>query len=99
MGTCQTQWSGTNWQVEIYGVTDSVVTTDWTIRVYLNLTSSALAYTSTVYSATGVIEYQNSFSPTSTASYFSSTRTIPMTLGWSGAKYFLGYYENQIKYL
>lgn len=99
MSTCQTQWSGSNWQVEVYGVTDSMLDTAWIIRVYLNLTSASLGYTSTVYSKSGIIEYQNSFTPTSTASYYSATRTIPSVLGWSGAKYFAGYFENQVRYL
>lgn len=99
MSTCHTKWSGTNWQIQIYGITDSLVDVGWTIRAYLNLTSASLGYTSTVYAKSGVIEYQNSFSPVTTASYYSATRTIPSVLGWSGAKYFAGYYENQIKYL
>jgi hypothetical protein len=55
MSTCYTVWSGSNWQVKIYGVTDSAVDVGWTIRVALNLTSSSLAYTFKVYAKSGEI--------------------------------------------
>jgi hypothetical protein len=99
MGTCQTLYTGTNWQIQIYGVTDSQVDVGWIIRVALKLSSSSLQYTSSVYAKNGVAEYVNSFSPTTIVPYFSVTRTIPTILSWSGAKYFSDYYENQIKYL
>lgn len=89
--TCQPVYDGTYWNVYLYDVANSELSTGWWVQMVANYSSATLAYTSYVRcKANDVVEYQNSY--TLTISKYDATRQIPSVLTWLDNRYVLFYH-------
>jgi hypothetical protein len=86
METCQPYYDGTYWNVKLYDVANSDLTTGWWIQIFATFSASTLVYTSYVMASNNlVVEFQNSY--TVTLGAYNATRTVPSTLSWLNNKY------------
>ena len=46
LSTCQPTYDGSNWNIYLYDVTNSDLTSGWWVKIFANFTSASLAYTS-----------------------------------------------------
>jgi hypothetical protein len=95
---CQPYYDGTYWNVKLYDVANSQLTTGWWVQVFCTFNSATLAYTSYVMASNNlVVEYQSSY--TITMAGYNSVRTVPTKLSWLNNKYVANFYETQYKFL
>lgn len=98
MTTCQPYFDGSNWNVYLYDIKNSDLSTGWWVQVLANYTSPSLSYTSYVMcTANSVVEYQNSY--TVTMPGYNASRSIPSILSWLDNRYVLFFHETQYRYL
>lgn len=91
---CQPYFDGTYWNVKLYDVANSMLTTGWWVQVFATFNSPTLTYTSTVMASNDlVVEYSSTY--TITMPGYNSSRTIPTTLAWLNNKYVANFYETQ----
>lgn len=94
---CQPYYDGTNWNVKLYDVANSQLTTGWWVQVFATFNSATLTYTSTVMASNNlVVEYSSTY--TITMSGYNSSRSVPTTLAWLNNKYVANFHETQYKF-
>jgi hypothetical protein len=96
--TCHNVFDGTYWNIYIYDVTNSQLSTGWWIQVFATYSSASLSYTSYIRStANNVIEYQQTY-PISIGAY-NSSRLLPTVLTFTNNKYTKYFFEIQYRFL
>lgn len=86
LSVCQPYYDGANWNVKLYDVANSDLTTGWWVQIFATFSSATIIYTSYVMASNNlVVEFQNSY--TVTLGAYNSSRSIPTTLSWLNNKY------------